>query len=255
MLRLVTFNLKYASDSGPNPWPERRPLVRDLLARIAPDLLGTQEGLYRQLREIAADLPAYDWIGAGRDGGSRGEFMAIFYRRDRLEPQEFDHFWLSDTPDVVGSSTWGNNNRRMVTWVRFRDRQSGADLYHANTHFDFAEEWHLRAVDLLQERLSRLDPALPLLLTGDFNAAGESALAYRRLTERDAFRDTWTAAATRGPDGTTFHDWGGPRPGARIDWILVRGPVRCDAARIVTEGAREGRWPSDHFPVQADLLF
>jgi len=40
--------------------------------------------------------------------------MAIFYRKDRFEPREFDHFWLSDTPNVVASTTWGNSNRRMV---------------------------------------------------------------------------------------------------------------------------------------------
>ena len=128
-LVIATYNLRYAGDLSPNAWPDRRPRVKALLDRYQPDLLGTQEGLYQQLREIAADQPAYDWIRLGRDGGSRGEFMAIFYRRDRLEPLEYDHFWLSDTPEVVASSTWGNGVRRMVTWVRFRDRVSGREFY------------------------------------------------------------------------------------------------------------------------------
>ena len=63
--------------------------MRQLLQRERPDIVGTQEGLYRQLRDIADDLPQhYDSIGLGRDGGSRGEAMQILYDAKRLEPQE-----------------------------------------------------------------------------------------------------------------------------------------------------------------------
>ena len=118
-LNLMTFNLRYASSTGANRWPLRRPLVAQVLREQSPDIVGTQEGLYPQLKDIATDSPGLGWIGLGRDGGSRGEFMAVFYRKERLEPVEFDHFWLSDTPEVMGSTTWGNTNRRMVTWVTF----------------------------------------------------------------------------------------------------------------------------------------
>lgn len=128
-LCVMTFNLRHASPKPPNSWPERRPVMRNCIRTIAPDLIGTQEGLYSQLKDLSADLPEYEWIGLGREGGSRGEFMAVFYRRDRFERMAFDHFWLSDTPDVVGSSTWGNSNRRMVTWVRFRERSTGREFY------------------------------------------------------------------------------------------------------------------------------
>src|SRR5688572_1421312 len=92
-LCVMTFNLRYASDRPPNAWPQRRPVMKECIASVKPDLIGTQEGVYPQLKELSSDLPAYAWIGLGRDGGSRGEFMAIFYRRDRFEPLEFDHFW------------------------------------------------------------------------------------------------------------------------------------------------------------------
>ena len=93
-LVVMTYNLRYASARPPNAWPDRRPLMRDSIRELSPDLIGTQEGVYHQLKELHFDLPEYDWIGLGRDGGSRGEFMAIFYRPERLEPLEFDHFWL-----------------------------------------------------------------------------------------------------------------------------------------------------------------
>src|SRR4051794_17307076 len=67
-LRVMTFNLRYASTKQPNAWPDRRPVLRDCVRQVAPDLMGTQEGLYSQLKDIAADLPEYTWIGTGRDG-------------------------------------------------------------------------------------------------------------------------------------------------------------------------------------------
>src|SRR5688500_5339888 len=87
-LCVMTFNLRYASDRPPNAWPQRRPVMKECIASVKPDLIGTQEGVYPQLKELSSDLPEYAWIGLGRDGGSRGEFMAIFYRRARFEPLE-----------------------------------------------------------------------------------------------------------------------------------------------------------------------
>lgn len=170
-LCVMTFNLRYASATPPNAWPQRRPVMKACLEQYNPDLIGTQEGLYPQLKDIAADLPGYAWIGTGRDGGSRGEFMAVFYRRERFEPVEFDHFWLSDTPNVIASSTWGNTNRRMVTWVRFRDRANGREFYFWNTHLDHAlQPAREKAAALIRERVDALKTRLPVLLVGDFNA-------------------------------------------------------------------------------------
>ncbi|MFO1501803.1 MAG: endonuclease/exonuclease/phosphatase family protein [Verrucomicrobiota bacterium] len=249
-LRVMTFNLRYASTNAPNAWSARRPVMRECLQKAVPDLIGTQEGLYPQLKDIAADLPDYAWIGTGRDGGSRGEFMAIFYRKDRFEPMEFDHFWLSDTPSVVGSTTWGNRNRRMVTWVRFLDKTAGREFYFVNTHLDheiqLARE---KAATLIRERIEALRAQIPVLLVGDFNAAAGANKAYEILTDGGFLTDTWTSAQERRNENiSSFHDFRGPRAGARIDWILTRGPVDALATEILT-CAENGQYPSDHFPV------
>ncbi len=84
-LAVMSFNLRYASTAEPNSWAARRPVTRALLRRERPHVLGTQEGLYQQVRDIAADLgPHHDWIGTGRAGGSRDEFMAVLYDTRRL---------------------------------------------------------------------------------------------------------------------------------------------------------------------------
>jgi endonuclease/exonuclease/phosphatase family metal-dependent hydrolase len=250
---IATYNLRFAGSEAPNAWPDRRPVVKALLDRYQPDLIGTQEGLYQQLKDIAADQPAYDWIGLGRDGGSRGEFMAIFYRRDRFEPLEYDHFWLSDTPEVIASSTWGNNVRRMVTWVRFRDRVTGREFYFWNTHLDHeVQVAREKAADLIRQRIGRLPANVPLFLVGDFNSIAVANRAYDILTKEAGLTDTWFAARERRNEDANSFTGFGPlrREGERIDWILARGAIDVRATELVT--FRQGdQWPSDHLPVVA----
>jgi endonuclease/exonuclease/phosphatase family metal-dependent hydrolase len=252
-LLIATYNLRFASSETPNAWADRRPVVKALLDRYQPDLIGTQEGLYRQLQDIAADQPAYDWIGLGRDGGSRGEFMAIFYRRDRFEPLEYDHFWLSDMPEVIASSSWGNEVRRMVSWVRFRDRTTGHTFYFWNTHFDHeVQPAREKSAELIRQRIGRLPADVPLFLVGDFNAVAMQNRAYDILTKEAGLVDTWYAARERRNEDASSFTGFGPlrREGERIDWVLARGALDVRATELVT--FRQGdQWPSDHLPVLA----
>ncbi|MFN0068841.1 MAG: endonuclease/exonuclease/phosphatase family protein [Limisphaerales bacterium] len=254
-LVVMTYNLRYASVRPPNAWPDRQPLMRDLLREVNPDVIGTQEGVFPQLKDLAADLREHDWIGLGRDGGSRGEFMAVFYRRERLEPVEFDHFWLSDTPDVIGSSTWGNTNRRMVTWVKFRDRLTDREFHLWNTHLDHAlQPAREKAAALIRQRVEALKTDLPVILLGDFNAVAGKNPAYTALTGDGFFRDTWTLAGERrNADYNTFTGFApAKRDGERIDWILLRGAADVRATEV-NVFSRDGQYPSDHFPVVAWL--
>lgn len=252
-LRAMTFNLRYAADTRPNSWAERRPVMRTLLRCEAPHLLGTQEGLYGQLRDIADDLgPHYDWVGTGRVGGSRDEFAAVFYDVRRLAPVEYDHFWLSDSPYLIGSATWGNTIVRMVTWVRFRDLRVGGEFYALNTHLDHLHQYSReRSAALITERLGALDSALPRIVTGDFNVTAHNNPVYDAMLDGGALVDSWDTAEERSAQYATFH---GYRPlvpdGERIDWILTSPAVRTRRATINTF-SEHGQFPSDHLPVQA----
>lgn len=252
-LLLMTYNLRYASTTKPNAWPDRRPIVKSLLDEYAPDLLGTQEGVFSQLKDVAADQRNYDWIGLGRDGGSRGEFMAIFYRRERFDVLEFDHFWLSDTPEVMGSTTWGNSNRRMVTWARFQDRRNGREFYFLNTHLDHQiQPAREKSATLILARIAKLKPELPLFLVGDFNAVARENKAYDLLVTDGGLTDTWFAAKKRlNEDANSFNNFAPlVRDGKRIDWILSRGTLDVRQSEVVTV-QRGDQWPSDHCPVAA----
>ncbi|MEV6167120.1 endonuclease/exonuclease/phosphatase family protein [Streptomyces sp. NPDC051954] len=254
-LEVMSFNLRFASTTEPNSWTVRRPVMRELLRREGLHLIGTQEGLYQQVRDIESDLGAhYDWIGTGRAGGSRDEFMAIFYDTRRLAPLEYDHFWLSDTPNVIGSNTWGGGSIRMVTWVRFRDlADGGREFYFLDTHLDNASQnARARAAALTVQRIAGLDPSLPLLVTGDFNVAAHKNPVYDTMLSAGLV-DTWDTAAERSPLYATFHGYKPLTPdGDRIDWILATPGVTTHRASINTF-AVNGQFPSDHLPVQASL--
>ncbi|PRX97111.1 endonuclease/exonuclease/phosphatase family protein [Allonocardiopsis opalescens] len=253
-LHIMSFNVRFASDTPPNSWPERRPVLAALLQREQPTVIGTQEGLYAQLNDIQADLPnPYDSIGVGRQGGSRGEFMHVFYDSRRLAPLEFDHFWLSDTPLLIGSATWGNTVVRMVTWVRFADMRTGREFIFLNTHFDHrSEEARQRSAGLIRSTLEGFPAGTPLIVTGDFNTFPETSVSWQTLTEGGFLADTWLSADEQvTPYYGTFHGFNEPDPEAvRIDWILTSQGIRVPAAAINTF-RRGSQWPSDHLPVQA----
>lgn len=256
-LCVMTYNLRYASAPPPNIWPERRPLVREVIRTAAPDVIGTQEGLHGQLLDLAADLPDYNWLGVGRDDGlEKGEFMAVFYRKARLTALVTNHFWLSDTPEVAGSTSWGNTIRRMVTSVKFRDRATGGEFFFFNTHFDHKVQLaREKSSELVRRRVTALETKLPVLLLGDFNACAGLNPAYDILTDKGFFRDTWLQAKIRVNDGVnTFNGFTAlVRNGERIDWILTRGGVLVERVETVIF-SRNGQFPSDHFPVVARLV-
>jgi endonuclease/exonuclease/phosphatase family metal-dependent hydrolase len=264
-LNVMTFNLRYASTGRPHSWAERRPAMRKLLRGESPHLIGTQEGLYQQLRDIEQDLsPGYAWIGTGREGGSHGEFMAIFYDTGRLTPLEYDHFWLSETPDKIGSrDEFGAEEEhaglpRMVTWARFEDQITHAAFYALNTHLDnHSEAARQRAATQITRYLTSgyLDPDLPRIVTGDFNVpAARGTSVYDTMLTGGRLADSWTSATQRGPQYGTWHGYHEPVPGGgRIDWILTSPSVTTSHASI-NAYSDHGQYPSDHLPVQAAVV-
>lgn len=251
-ISVVSYNVRFASNYPPHAWPDRRPLMQECLRSLAPDIIGTQEGGFGQLNDMADDLPEYRWIGLGRDGGSRGEFMAIFYHAGKIEALEFNHFWLSDTPEVIGSATWGNTDKRMVTWAKFRERATKREFYVFNTYLDNrVQEAREKSARLIRDRVQALKTNLPVFVTGDFNAVAGQNPVYHIFTEGEhAFIDGWTAAPKRTGEGLgTVNGFKEPvKNGLRIDWVLFQGPAKPLASEIVT-WAKNGQYPSDHMPV------
>ena len=252
-LRVMTFNVRLpqASD-GPERWEARRDLFVKTIREQHPDVFGTQELYKEQGDYVVAKLPEYKWFGMGRKGNDGDEHMGVFYRADELRVLDSGNFWLSDTPDVPGSISWGTLFPRMVTWAKFQRKDDDRTFILFDTHLpyrtqdDAARE---RGVAVILKRIAKLPADEPFVLTGDFNTTPKSKV-HAMLTRQ--LHDAWLVAPQRSGPDKTFHDFTG-KPTERIDWILVRG-FRVKEARTVT--THEGsRYPSDHFPVVADLIW
>lgn len=249
-LVVMSFNLRFASDDGENRWSQRREALAATIRGEKPDVIGTQEGLYHQLEDISRDLPDYRYVGLGRRGGSNDEFCAIFYRKERFDVTAYDHFWLSERPREIGSTSYDAKLPRMVTWARLRDRVTEQAYYIVNTHFDHAHEISReKSATQLHEFVRTLETKDPVIVTGDFNAAAETTTPWRTLTEDGALIDSFVEAGFADPLPGTFHDFTGDASArGRIDWILYRGNMSPREPRIVRPRA-DGVYPSDHFPV------
>lgn len=278
-LRVMTFNIRFGTaPDGENAWPRRRALALRVIRDFGPTVLGLQEALRFQLDELHRDLPIYGEVGVGRDDGVlAGEYAAILYDRNRLELLRDGHFWLSDSPELPGSMTWGNRYPRIVTWARFRDRATSATFLVGNTHWDHeSQEARENSAHLMLHRLlPQPDAGEPVLVMGDLNCAADNP-AFRRLQgHADAepgdgagLTDTFAALFPQGVTGSgTFHAFSGNRDGPKIDFVLV-WPLRERLAPRTTRAGKEwrvlqadivhtndgGRYPSDHFPVTAIVM-
>jgi endonuclease/exonuclease/phosphatase family metal-dependent hydrolase len=260
-LRVMTFNIRYGTaKDGPDHWDKRRELLADTVRKFDPDLLGTQETLLEQAEYLAEKFPGYDWLGVGRDDGKRkGESVAIYWKKDRFEKQAGGHFWLSEQPDVPGSKSWDTSLTRMATWVKLRDRKSdgpASQFVWVNTHFDhMGKQARLESGKVIRAWLRKNAAELPVIVTGDFNTDAGSAPFKALVGEGDAPQLTDAYGKLhpqRGDEEATHHAFKGGRKGTRIDWILYSRPFEVVEAAI-DHANDNGRYPSDHFPVEAVL--
>jgi endonuclease/exonuclease/phosphatase family metal-dependent hydrolase len=251
----MSFNIRYGTArDGDDAWPLRREQAIDVVRDFAPAVLGLQEALRFQIDEILEALPHYGEVGVGRDDGvDAGEHSSILYDPRRLELLDGGTFWLSDTPEVPGSMSWGNRVTRIAVWAHLHDRATDRGFRVFNTHWDHeSQPARERSARLILERIAQAaGPDDPVILMGDFNA-GERNPAFRALL--DGFVDTYRAIhpPAEGEQVGTFHAFTGEPAGEKIDAILVSPHWRTLDARIV-RSHRNGRYPSDHFPVTATL--
>lgn len=258
--RVISFNIRFDNpDDGPDAWPNRKDNVASVVRLHEADIVGTQEGLLHQLEDMDERLPGFAWIGVGRDaGGDEGEFSAIFYRTTRFEVLKESTFWLSEEPEEPGSVGWDAALPRIVTWAEMEDRESGRRFFVFNTHFDHqGEEARLESARLIREKIREVAGEAPVVLMGDLNTT-EQDPPYQVLAEEDELmlRDGFYVSEHphHGPTST----WNGferIHPERRIDYVFVGESFAVHQHAILTDVWDEGRFPSDHLPVLAEIGF
>ena len=255
----MSWNVRYYNlRDGLDAWPNRKEWAVDLINRTKPDIIGLQEVVQRQMTDLQKGLKEYDSYGVGRDDGKiKGEYAPIFYRRDRFKLLQKSTFWLSKTPDKVGSRDWDAAITRIASWVLLEDLTNGQQLLFVNTHFDHrGRTARLESARLLRRRLQSTFADHAAILSGDFNALPDAppiAALTQESNDEPRWFDSRSLSKSRytGPDST----WNGFRavqPGRRIDYIFVTDAVQVLSHNTIAE-QRDGRFPSDHLPVVAEM--
>jgi len=267
-LQVMSFNIRYGSaNDGENNWNNRKEMVCDVLRRHNPDIAGLQEALRFQMDYIRAELPKYGEIGVAReDGNNQGEYSSILYRTDRFGVGESGTFWLSDTPEVAGSNTWGNACVRICSWARLIETRTGEAFYIYNLHLDhISQPSREKSAVLLAERIKSRRYEEPFVVTGDFNAGEDNPVIKYLKGEIAVDRPDGTNAKTPVPMVDTFrvlhpdaedvktgHSFKGIRRGNKIDYVFVPPGTKVLEAEILYDNV-DGRYPSDHYPVTARI--
>ncbi len=253
-MRIMTFNLRFATPAdGPNEWQHRKELVVEIIQAHRPDLLGTQEGTVPQLEYLAGHLPGYLPLTAHRQVDVTCQYPTIFYRAGRFQVKESGEFWLSETPTAHRSLSWGSAFPRLVTYGLFQEAGRELGFYFLDTHLDhISQEARFKGAGMIRDFFFPFPE--PIILAGDFNEPPDSPVYQQFLGSGRLFYDTWRAAHPGGEEATTQHGFDGRPRGSRIDWILVTPPFRVRQAAILTDN-RDGRYPSDHFPYEAEVEY
>lgn len=255
MLKVMSFNIRYGlADDGDNHWDNRKSLALARIQAFAPDVLGLQECRDdAQAEFIQSHLPAYEFYGVRRGGAGESalEMAPILFRKTAFQLVRAGCFWLSKTPQMVGSQSWDSPFARTATWAELVHRPSGQPLLFLNTHFDYQPQAIDESAQLLQRWAHPAAVNQPVIVTGDFNANKTSA-AYRCLTAHAVLCDVHYQTRLDADTDATFHGFGQPETLAPIDWMLASHHFRVVAAAI--DRTHEGNlYPSDHYPITAVL--
>ncbi|HFA47722.1 MAG TPA: endonuclease/exonuclease/phosphatase family protein [Bacteroidetes bacterium] len=254
-LKLMTYNMRLDLPSdGENAWPNRKDFFVKQLLDISPDIIGTQEGLPRQIDFIDQKLSNYSYIGIGRDGGKgKGEYCAIFYKKEKLKLIKSNTFWLSKTPEKK-SKGWDAAYIRICTYGLFKDKKSGKPFWVFNTHLDNkGEQARRKGIRLICKKIKQLNNENhPVILMGDLNAEPDNKI-IKRLSRK--FIDAKVADKNPSPEmDATFNAFDfDSSPTRRIDYIFLEKRKFAINSYLAPRLAKNGKYPSDHFPVIVEV--
>ena len=250
---VMTYNIKldYPKE-GENSWANRKPFFINELKFYSPDILGVQEAMPNQMKDMDSLLVDYSFVGVGRDDGKdRGEYSAIFYNHKKFKVLQSSTFWLSETPEKV-SMGWDAVCNRICTYALFQNIKTKEKLWIFNTHFDhIGVEARKNSAILIIKKIKEINATnLPVILMGDFNME-DSDEGIQHI--KKYLQDTQSnSKIVFGPTGT-FNGFNFQEAVTRkIDFIFVSPGVSVNKHGILSDN-KDCHYPSDHFPVFVEL--
>lgn len=250
-IKLMTYNIKldYPKE-GPDSWTNRKPSFIGLLKFYEPDVMGVQEAMPNQMKDIDSLLTGYDFVGVGRDDGKdMGEYSAIFYKKNKVKIVESSTFWLSQTPEKV-SMGWDAACHRVCTYALFEDAISKEQFWVFNTHFDhIGLEARKNSTVLILDKIKQITGNdKPVFLMGDFNMEPESENIQMIKTQLDDSKEI-AIIEPFGPSGT-FNNFEFDKPVTiKIDYIFVsKKNISINKYGVLSDN-KDLKYPSDHLPI------
>jgi endonuclease/exonuclease/phosphatase family metal-dependent hydrolase len=244
-LRVASFNVRFGlATDGWNSWPFRCRAAGTVVRHLEADLIGLQEAYGFQARSLRRRAGDFGMTGDGRDPGDKGERCSVLYRRSTLRLTDSSTQWFGDQPFRPGMKLPDATHPRIATIADFQPVDGGPTVTFVSTHFDQRHDANrTTAARQLVGWLTPIDH--PTIVVGDLNARPTSDAVH--VLEEAGLRRTL-------PDDApgSNHDWGQRQPPSPIDHILVSSHWTIDGSTVVTEKPH-GRFPSDHWPITADL--
>lgn len=254
-IRVASYNLRMDTPKDSmNAWPYRKEKVKALIQYHDFDIIGTQEGFVHQIIDLL-EMPGFAYVGAGRDDGkTAGEHSAILYKTDLFILLDSGNFWLRENPDQPGLGWDATCCNRIASWALFEDRETKKEFYVFNAHFDHqGVVARKESGKLLVKKIQEIAKNKPVICTGDFNSTPETEqiIGLSALLD-DAY--TVTKLPPYGPVGTAnAFRFTAPMKN-RIDYVFVSKDLEVLKYAVLTD-ALDQRYPSDHLPVVATVLF
>ena len=252
-IRVMSYNVRCAND-GEQTITNRSKVGLAVLEEYAPDSFGVQECTPRWKRIFAYNLgDKYASVGRSRDRfGPFTEYSSIYYLKDKYNLIDSGTFWLSETPDVPYTKSFDSACTRIASWALLENKETGERYTHINTHLDHVlDSTRKEQMRVLIECVNKVTGEAPVIMTGDFNAY-EDSLVY--ATACESFNDA-RVIAKNSDKGRTFTKYGDydDYDSTAIDFIFTDKKLTVDTYKIIRDTVK-GIYPSDHYPIVADII-
>ncbi len=177
-------------------WEERRATIESLVDSYNFDIVAMQEVNFDRFYSLKEALPDFDSvIGDGEERADIEELAPIFYNSENFLVMAKSQFWLSETPDIPGSKSWGTIYPRITTWVKLQSNNSGHIFFVFNTQFcHLNEDAQLKSSALLLQKISEIAGDAPVIVTGNFNAVINSPVELLLTSNWDRFHSLQNSA-------------------------------------------------------------
>ena len=280
-ISVMTFNLRLAAiknvetneyeladESSGNEWNKRKGYVIDAITSKLPDILALQEMSYAGpefndprvyvRNNLSNHYAVYKGIG--------GSPKDIFYKSEKLvidiNNSGKDYIW-PDSRSKLCPGPDGTGSTRSITWATFFDIKLGNKIFVVNAHLHAGGKdtsVRIKQLECVRKYIKENSLGMAVVLMGDLNSRYSG---YEVCSVEKGFTANQLPLfdASGKSSESTFNGFCVEcRLDKKLDYIFLRGMEVVGESEIVQYSYyddidQKNRWPSDHFPVYAELNF